>query len=630
MTGTCDYFDSERWDRRKRSFVRRIPVAELLELHPEVEDPNGTRTAIAEEMGFEYADRIDSLTLPEVVDDAGECLPTVDPDDWFDVWRRHGTSEAYPERCERTPVADDRCALHLPPDHEERTRSGERLLRRSLEAGHDLIGARFGELSLDYATVARSDARPVDLRHAEFTRLDATHAEFENAVHLDGGDATSVQFADATVDATLRAPGFEIEDTFDGTDLRAHGRRVDLRWVTADEVVFEKAVIAGEFDATASRCQTGNWKQLRVGGRAVFDRMTVDERATIRRADFRGESVSFRRAVFGGDADFDSVSVAGNASWRRIRVDGIFDCSGTEVAGNANFSKATFAGRRSLFAETAIDGTADFGSAAFASGPRFHAADLDEVMWVKTEADGPIDCKNATVSDGTLIQPSDGATEYDFTGATLGTLTLTSPDGDIGTLDHCRIYNTTFDGFPFDRHSGQTDGHVRLHEYSSRNHDGDDPVPDLISTYLKAKNGAEQVGAAAVASTFFLQEMKYRRRKHRDSLYDSTGSTASALVDLGANWTYALTMGYGERPLRTVGFSLFVVFGYANLFFLAGLGETYSNSLNLSFQAFVSLLLGTPAIGDATLHELLVASEAFFGAFCIALFVFTLTRSVRR
>ncbi|TKX76158.1 hypothetical protein EXE46_01165 [Halorubrum sp. GN11_10-6_MGM] len=595
-----------------------------------MEDPSGTRTAIAEELGFEYADRIADLTLPEIADEASECLPTADADDWFGVWRRHGTSEGYPERCERTPVADGRCALHLPPDHEDRNRSDERLLHQSLEAGHDLVGARFGELSLAYATVDRSDARPIDLRHAEFDRLDATHAEFENAVHLDGGNATSVRLADATIDATLRAPGFTVEDTLDAADLRANGRRVDLRWLTADDVVFEKAVIAGECDMTACHCGVGDWRQLRVGGRAVFDRMTVDERATVRRADFRGESVSFQRAAFGGNSDFESISVAGNASWRRVRVEGSFDCSGAEIDGDANFSKVTFTGRRSLFAETVIDGTANFGSAAFSTGPRFHAADLDEVMWVKTEADGPVDCTDATISDGTLIQPPDGATKYDFTDATLGTLTITAPDRDTGSLGCCRFYNTTFDGFPFDRHAGQTDGHVRLHEYSDRHRDGADSIPDLISTYLKAKNGAKQVGADRVASMFFLQEMRYRRREHRDNLYSSTGSTASALVGFGASWTYALTMGYGERPLRTVGFSLFVVLAYANLFFFTGISETYANSLNVSFQAFVSLLIGSPATGNGTSNELLLASEAFFGAFCIALFVFTLTRSVRR
>jgi hypothetical protein len=58
-------------------------------------------------------------------------------------------------------------------------------------------------------------------------------------------------------------------------------------------------------------------------------------------------------------------------------------------------------------------------------------------------------------------------------------------------------------------------------------------------------------------------------------------------------------------------------------------GAGLAGYLVLSLQSFVTFLLGSPATTPLA-GEVLTAIEGFLGAFLVALFVFTMTRRIRR
>ena len=86
--------------------------------------------------------------------------------------------------------------------------------------------------------------------------------------------------------------------------------------------------------------------------------------------------------------------------------------------------------------------------------------------------------------------------------------------------------------------------------------------------------------------------------------------------------------GYGERPLRTVRAALQIILAYAVFYLLLGKFQQPQGilgSLYFSVVTFTTLGLGDiKPIANSTLTQFLVASEAFIGAFIIALFVWTL------
>lgn len=87
--------------------------------------------------------------------------------------------------------------------------------------------------------------------------------------------------------------------------------------------------------------------------------------------------------------------------------------------------------------------------------------------------------------------------------------------------------------------------------------------------------------------------MKYRRWR-----YAETGAYGHWLV----KWFYNLTCGYGERPLRTVLFSLGVIGLFAGVYAGAGVEVDQSagglSYLVFSFQSFVTLILGVSGRAD--------------------------------
>jgi hypothetical protein len=201
----------------------------------------------------------------------------------------------------------------------------------------------------------------------------------------------------------------------------------------------------------------------------------------------------------------------------------------------------------------------------------------------------------------------------------------------------------------------------------------DDPPPkQLERTYLNAKNGASQTGDEHIAGHFFIREKRYRRRAHWEQLClcdpqggesttgetgdrppdseDRTDSVATARIlwRWASNATLDLVAVYGESSRRVVEFSTVIIAVFAVLFGLLLNQPPYGNQyrgpgilpkrfalllqpLTLSIESFVTLVLVGPADQQLTpFVHLLGQIEGFLGVFLVALFVFTLTRSIHR
>jgi hypothetical protein len=532
----------------------------------------------------------------------------------------------------------DRCPFHRPPWETGDERLGALLTERAGDgdpATDRFLGARFGDLNLRYAVVAGETNHPVDLRDATVEgRFDLSEATVAQPLLLQGlcvlgacsleasTFESRVLLADARLQRGLAAEEATFARRFDLEDAIVAGL-TDLRlasfesWMHAAGTTFD-----GRFHARNARFHKGVYAD-----RAAFHEgadlvnATFDKVGNFRNATFHAgcnfaaidcpNDLSFEGATLHGPTDFHASRASGEIPDERLAFDGVAWLKGVDVGGELRFEDATVRGDVCL--REASVGRIDLSPAG--------VDDRDAAL--------AVDLRDAHVAGGRMVVPGP-AWQYDLRTATVGDVDLRSAES-VDLFGAVRVLDTAFDGFDF--------GAIHHRDSLSRNgwrlHD---PVrgadADLENTYLKAKNGASQVGASHAAAEFFRKEMA-ARRKHNWELAWSSGGLSGAL-SLGrwaASGALALSSGYGERPSRTVGCSLGTV-GVFTLAYAVLLGgaelSAYGSYLLFSFQSFITFLIGSPPAGNAVLVRVLSALEGFVGAFLIALFVFTLTRSVHR
>jgi len=120
--------------------------------------------------------------------------------------------------------------------------------------------------------------------------------------------------------------------------------------------------------------------------------------------------------------------------------------------------------------------------------------------------------------------------------------------------------------------------------------------------------GARDVGDNKATSEFFRKAVAFRRKQYGRIIRGNTDRGALSRSRAVGRWLtnafFSTTCGYGERPTRVLWVS-FALIGVFSVFFA---------------------ILGI----DMAIVNLLTALEGFIGAFFIALFVFSLTRSLNR
>jgi uncharacterized protein YjbI with pentapeptide repeats len=497
----------------------------------------------------------------------------------------------------------------------------------------EFLDARLGELDLRHTVIEGPSNRPVDLRHANVAGdLRLSHATVRQRLRLDsahvGGtfDCKRTRFEDvlsaegATFDQTVSFEDTEFRRSVYLSDATLRGT---CRWVDAD---FEGGV-------WCNRATFGLLKAYVVtaGDRADFSETTIDE-------------AQFARATFHDRALFHDTTF-GVAAFGGVRFHDTARFDGARFPERVSFVDAAAARRLSVTdARTPATGTTVRLRGAHVAGGRLHPAD----------ADGGGDDGSCDTDSGSSAAPL----VYDLTGATIGEVSL----GEDADLDHYRFLDTTFEGFDFAAYRDRLAAvDWRLHEVEWPPHESDDgrdgtnggdggdaektedhgdtddtaPPPGKIeSTFLKAKNGANDVGDTTAAAEFFRREMRARRWTHGRQVRRGGGVdrvvAAGRWVGNALLWAVA---GYGERPSRVVTTAVVVVLLCTVGFWLSLDTPPHGSSVGylvVSLESFLTLVLAGGAPVPNPWVRLFALVEGFTGAFLVALFVFTLTRSIHR
>jgi uncharacterized protein YjbI with pentapeptide repeats len=434
-----------------------------------------------------------------------------------------------------------------------------------------------------------------------------------------------------------------------------------------------------------------NYRELKVNDETVFDGTIFGEDSDFSNAQFEKPSyfieIKFRResdfsgAKFGGNAHFSDTEFVDRAIFEDAEFRGLCDFSDTEFRGpsvflrtkfrdgsffndvnfrevsdfrfakfkGVNFGNAIFY-KESTFWGAVFQNLVEFNDTIFMSDVLITDTTLDKAFFDKTlSVSSKISLEGATIREGRFTQPEGSSTFYDLTEATVGDINISNHD----YFNHFRFYKTDFDGFDFTDYKDELGSKSEIHEFE---HDSADELEEtsagLEATYLKAKDGAKKVGDHELASKFFIKEIQYRREKYKDEIENEElerKRRAKLEFDRGINWLYEKTSGYGEKPIRVILTSFFVVVFFMLLYPLWGIRQTgdgtartlsyasasapaeYLDVIAHSFY-FSSVTFTTLGYGDmypVGLSRILSTVQSATGALLIALLIFVFGRSVK-
>ncbi|WP_049984833.1 pentapeptide repeat-containing protein [Halobellus rufus] len=455
-------------------------------------------------------------------------------------------------------------------------------------------------------------------------------ADFSDTIFARGADFSETQFLGH---AELQPVYFGGETTFSDSKFEQNASFLTSRFdgdVYCRRSVFEKdanfsgAVVDGNawFEDVEVRGTLG-FSRVEVDGLVQYERSTIEGNTYLKYTEVRDE-LHFNDVVQNAGY-FDEIAVGGDAHFTQTVFSDDVTFRGGQFGGRFNFDGA-IARETVTFAETTLHSTLSLREASF--------GELIVAGGSHSRENLTVDLSESVVQSGYLAHPNEGWFLYDLEDAELGEVTLEAVDG-ADTLQYFRFKNTSFDGFDFGNHNSL----FSATNWTIHNCVNDDAFEalspaDVENTYLKAKNGAKQVGATKAAAEFFIKELRYRRRKYGDQfLAVGIRNKAGLLRRWFGNVTLSVASGYGERPGYVVMWSLGIIGVFSLVFALLLPEQPYDSPIGyliLSTESFVTLLLGgaTP-VTDPSIR-LLAPLEGFLGAFLIALFVFTLTRSIDR
>ena len=502
-----------------------------------------------------------------------------------------------------------RCVFHSEPGGPADVEPAEQI--RDLVANSRgvvrLLGAKFESLSLAYSVLDGPTNHPIDLREATIIgEISFTEGMIKRPLWMDGASVGSISFERAVVDRGVSLQDVEFTQ-------RVTVRLADFNgWVDISDCEFQGHVRGrnAEFNHGVV-AENAEFHQA-----ADFLNAEFGEAANFYNAEFAYGAV-FNSATFIGDARFDAATL--KCPTKKLRGK-----SGNAIVTQApgTLDEVALTMRGVLFRkDLKIEDTELTGDIILTDSEIAHEIQTAGI----TANESVINCQGTVGISGT-IDSDDGTITYDFSNATLGDVAFT----DGSTIEDLQFDSTRFDGFDFGRHNSVlADRNWRLHTEDDKT-----SYADIENLYLRAKNGANNVGETRAAGEFLIKEMIYRRRDHQQRLFQSADvrtKVRSAVRWLG-NTALGATCGYGERPFRPVVFSGGIIIVYALAYAITTPDIAYSQPLGyvlFSAEAFVSLIVGLPE-ATSPVVSLLVITEAFIGGFAIALFVFTLTRSVSR
>lgn len=577
------------------------------------------------------------------------------------------------------------CLFHLPvPEKTDemvreallrtiRNRANLRVTEQSAEESVDepsntFLGSRFGNLHLSHELLDPGDNQPIDFRECAFEgTLRCSYLEARSPVWF--SDAVvwgHVSFDEAIFQKEVRFDNVTFHRAVSFFDVRFNADAHFTRGTFESLVTFYAASFKGD----------GKFTDARFNNRAKFSRARFEGNAQFGRAIFRSR-VRFNNTQFGSTVLFDDAILSYIASFNHATFTNRTRFDGTRFLSKTVFTDATFK-KDVSFIGVQISDIVTFDDASFERSSTFSGALDGDLSLARTRVGGQLEMRDienneqqvvslreSSVAEGSLECSTSSGTPvgYDLRHARVGHVDLTGTDRlDEPLFENVLFEETTFDGFEFADYINQlTETGWVIHDSpraSERSYWSELLVPSVFhtpfelagsglsaaeraakfgtyeSTYLRAKNGARQVGFSRAAADFFIRELAYRRRKSFWQVFaDAPPSRIRAAYRWGANTLLGVISGYGERPSYVLFFSGAVVVGFGSLYSLLAPG-LYSNQLSflsLSIGSFVTLLFGNPgAISNFPVVSALAHLEGVVGAFLIAVFVFTLTRSLHR
>ena len=466
-------------------------------------------------------------------DVSGDRFDDVDGDEW---------------RCPHGTHADtDRCVFHQPVRSlSERGVSAERVgeaivdIVESDGGENRLFGAVCPGIDLEYAVVDGETTHPIDLRESWILGgVECYNCRFANVVRFNGSVFESrAVFEDGNFAASAIFTGAEFRGpvSFNLTTFR---RWVDLKDVTfRDEAVFRAASFEkGLFGVGVTFRGAADFMNTEFGSVANFYDATFE----------RGGL--FPSATFGGDAKFTASDLGAPVA------------VGTSLADDPSLEDSDLPYREGEIPETCLVFTSgicvgDIQRADATADSRILLGDIDlrgDVELRELTASGggsvAVDFQNVDAVSGVIEATGDHV--FDFGGSVVGDVTLEGAASAEADLERFRFENAVFDGFDFGAYRALFD---RL-EWRLHGDDGATPT-ERENTYLRAKNGAVEVGENTAAREFHFREMLNRGRSYRLAAFGGSGPehrevNGRARLRFARKWlsnqVLRYTCGYGER-----------------------------------------------------------------------------------
>lgn len=406
--------------------------------------------------------------------------------------------------------------------------------------------------------------------------------------------------------------------------------------------------VFGSLIMSKTRCDTS-------GGEISFNNMHIDGIFDLEHSSLSGSQIDFSGSNLVLDDSYPGVEDIG-AKFNEISFKGgRIKFSDVTIESKVSFKLSSFHGESTIFERISVKNSVDFSKSEL--GTR-----NTKLSDINTD-DNPINFQQSEIESGNIIIKNYN-TIYDFEEALIGKVKLDTddfPDKEKNRpiFDHFVFKKTEFDGFNFNqplvkKGIEDTDGRIhttyrnksdasgylsKLIDWVKGEYSEQDYTPnELETTYMEAKLGAKENGDPNAVSEFFQKELHYRRHGYKNQFWNLNNELKNIRKriwiarDYIANTTLWLSAGYGEKPSNIFATSIGIVLLFAVIFRgVQGLppGTRFIDYITYSFQGFIQLVVGIQPSGG-TLISFLTAFEGFIGAFLIALFVLTLTRSIER
>ena len=363
---------------------------------------------------------------------------------------------------------------------------------------------------------------------------------------------------------------------------------------------FKEFIFVGDIDfrkdLNIAIFKNADFKKVTFMGVAYFGEAAFEGEADFREAAFKG-SAYFAEAAFKGAAYFEEAIFEGGAYF----AEAIF--KGDAIFVKVIFEDSSFSGA-AYFEEAIFEGEADFRVAIFKGDAIFRVKSFAET--VKFEK------IRVLAGNKLILKVENNKTVVYFELAYLvGTyLDISLISGALIDFIDALLKNTTIE-------KEQIENHILQEEKKE--------FSKAQRVYLLLKNNFHSIGRYEDESWAFKKEKGMERKSycHFKTIH---------------KWLWSCFLngifGYGEQPGKVIVSAILVILLFASLFMIFGIsnvGIEFNTSNNfLDCMYFSTITFTTLGYGDFRPLEgwgrILAGSEAFIGAFMMALFVYTFAR----